>query len=287
MKLRAHNRSLITADLAADLFHPKLLFSATTTGVLDRLRCKARTVTLYYGADLKLRGSLIGTVISLNCRGVTSSAKMTALHTTNAGANARATAAANIVRRAWSHTSILTFLLVCSVFLNVLLAQRVSRIEGTLLDMRLKLAEPLAVGSSVPPIAARDLDGSPVLISYTGSEPPTVLYIFTPDCVWCMRNLENVRTLADSVRNEYRFIGLSLNDDKLRDYVAQHSLDFPIYSDLRGTVRMAYRLSATPHTIVISAEGRILRSWEGAYAGDLQREVEEYFHVRLPGITEL
>lgn len=42
-----------------------------------------------------------------------------------------------------------------------------------------------------------------------------------------------------------------------------------------------------PQTIVVSAEGRILQSWMGAYAGEQRKAIEAYFHVSLPGLREL
>jgi hypothetical protein len=35
----------------------------------------------------------------------------------------------------------------------------------------------------------------------------------------------------------------------------------------------------------VSSDGKIIKSWFGAYSGDLQREVEEYFKTHLPGIV--
>jgi hypothetical protein len=39
---------------------------------------------------------------------------------------------------------------------------------------------------------------------------------------------------------------------------------------------------ATPQTIVLTRKGTVLRSWTGAYAGEVRREIEEYFDVVLP-----
>ncbi|MGE0887721.1 MAG: hypothetical protein AB7P14_29725 [Blastocatellales bacterium] len=45
-------------------------------------------------------------------------------------------------------------------------------------------------------------------------------------------------------------------------------------------------LGSTPQTIVISPEGKVLKNWVGAY-GSSKPEIEAYFGVQLPGITEL
>jgi hypothetical protein len=47
-----------------------------------------------------------------------------------------------------------------------------------------------------------------------------------------------------------------------------------------------YKLGGTPQTIVVSPQGQVTRIWSGAFAEDLQREVEDYFSVKLPGIMD-
>jgi hypothetical protein len=44
-------------------------------------------------------------------------------------------------------------------------------------------------------------------------------------------------------------------------------------------------LGSTPQTIVISPEGRVLKNWTGSYGEQVQAELEEYFQIRLPGLT--
>jgi hypothetical protein len=46
-------------------------------------------------------------------------------------------------------------------------------------------------------------------------------------------------------------------------------------------------ITGTPRTIVISNEGRVLRDWIGVFVGDTQRDVEQFFGVRLPGLSSL
>src|SRR5260370_7054253 len=68
--------------------------------------------------------------------------------------------------------------LVISVALNVLLAEKVRRLNhfraGSIADHLLK------AGSTVPPIAAKRLDGQQERISYHGASQRTFLYIFPP-----------------------------------------------------------------------------------------------------------
>lgn len=185
-----------------------------------------------------------------------------------------------------SPSSLLTILLLCSLALNFQLARKVASLKESLATS--PGGGRLTVGDPVPPIEAKDLDQRPAVISYLGSEQPTVLYVFSPQCGWCSRNLQNMKALAESARGRYRFAMLSLSRNSLREYVAENGLgDIPVYGDLSEGVKEAYKITGTPRTIVVSNEGRVLKVWAGAYAGATQKEVEEYFNLKLPGLTEL
>jgi len=176
-----------------------------------------------------------------------------------------------------------TVALVVSVALNVVLAHRVRTITHAQSE---RIAERLlTVGTSVPAIMAKRLDGQEETISYGGVNQSTVLYIFTPPCTWCARNMDNLKTLLDKERGQYRFIGLSLSADALPEYVAKNDLKLPVYSGLSNETKAAYKLSGTPQTIVVSPEGKVLQDWAGAYVGEQKSQVEAFFHVTLPGIT--
>jgi hypothetical protein len=175
--------------------------------------------------------------------------------------------------------------LAVSVTLNVLLARRVRSLTYA---RSASMAEyQLQVGSAVPPIAVKRLGGQKEVISYQGVNQTTILYVFTPPCSWCARNMDNFKTLLGKESGEYRFIALSLSDDTLAEYVAKNDLKLPVYSGLSMDTKAAYKLSGTPQTIVISPEGRVLQNWMGAYVGDQKSQVEAFFHVTLPGLKEL
>ena len=179
---------------------------------------------------------------------------------------------------------ILAVLLVCSLGINVLLARRAAKL--TTLVSRMKSESRLTQGDKVPAITARDLQGRPAVLDYAGTNLPTVLFVITPTCGWCTKNIMNMRTLAANASDRYRFVGLSLESDKLVDYVTQNKLEFPVYTDLPLLPMKRYKLGGTPQTIIVSPEGEVLKVWSGAFAENLQKDVESYFGVTLPGITD-
>jgi thioredoxin-related protein len=124
------------------------------------------------------------------------------------------------------------------------------------------------------------------MINYADVSQPTVLYIFSPACVWCNRNLENIKTLAHERGNSYRFIGLSLSDDKLKEFVEARQLNFPVYKNLSPESARLLGIEGTPQTIIVSHEGKVLKNWAGAFGPDLQPEVENFFDLHLPGVSQ-
>jgi len=176
----------------------------------------------------------------------------------------------------------MTVALVVSVTLNVLLAHRVRSLVH---QRSARVAEyQLKIGTTVPAITAQRLAGQQEIISYQETNQPTVLYIFTPGCLWCARNIESFKTLAKKESSQYRFIGISLSEQGLADYVAKNDLKLPIYSRLSAETLKTYKLGSTPETIVVSPESRVLEDWAGAYAGDQQSQVEAFFRISLPGL---
>ena len=179
---------------------------------------------------------------------------------------------------------ILGALLVCSLGINVLLARRVNSLKA--LVGLIKSEARLAQGDTVPPIVARDPQGHTAVLDYSSTRVPTVLFVISPTCGWCTKNIMNMRALADRAGDRYRFVGLSLSSEKLGEYVAENKLQFPVYTDLPYLPMKDYKLGGTPQTIVVSPKGEVLKTWSGAFAEGLQKDVETYFGVNLPGIMD-
>jgi hypothetical protein len=175
--------------------------------------------------------------------------------------------------------------LVVSITLNVLLAHKIRSL--TYIRSARTAEYLLKINAAVPPITAKRLGRQQEVISYESTNRSTVLYVFTPPCSWCARNMGNFKTLLDKESSQYRFIGLSLSEEGLAAYVAKNELKLPVYSDLSTETKVAYKLSGTPQTIVVSPEGRVLQDWIGAYVGGQKSQIEAFFHVSLPGLQDV
>jgi peroxiredoxin len=170
----------------------------------------------------------------------------------------------------------LTLLLFASTFVNVLQINTIRRLqhEGA------ATARGLRIGDVVPPLHARTPAGTDVVIDYAAAKA-TVLYVFSPSCGWCNQNAEAWSKLVRGLDHRYPTIGLSLDKKGLSDFLAKHAVTFPVYTDIPKDLLRAYKLGDTPHTLVISREGRVMASWSGAYKAPLQHTIEGYFGVHL------
>jgi peroxiredoxin len=174
---------------------------------------------------------------------------------------------------------IMSVLLALSGVVNILLARELSSLKLALQSKR-----ELSVGDSVQSIIAHSLDGTPATIEVSDHTLPTVLYVFSPQCIWCTRNSDNIKAIENSLNGKYRFIGLSMSAVSLEEYITSSNLSFPVYKEPDRRSIADFRLGGTPQTLVISPDGKVVKSWHGAYSGDQKKDVENFFGVNLPGI---
>jgi peroxiredoxin len=184
------------------------------------------------------------------------------------------------IRGSQGDLTLVLLLLAASLGLNVYLAPRALRAPRPVPP-----PPTLSVGEVVPPLEAQRLQGRRETVSYADEARPTVVYVFSPSCPWCRKNLANIKRLFEARQGEYRFVGLSSDDTQLADYVAENGLAFPVYSGIAEPLRRAYKLGGVPQTLVISPQGKVLKNWQGAYAGPNQTDVEAFFAVKLPGLS--
>ena len=140
--------------------------------------------------------------------------------------------------------------------------------------------EPLRVGQRVPPLEATLLRSSSVL----GPGRNTLLYVFSPACMWSERNLANAKVLAARAGQRYQFAALAVTEAGIADYLKAEGLDWTVYVSPSERTQREYKLYSTPQTIELSPEGEVLKVWYGALEGERKSEVESHFGVALPGL---
>ena len=181
----------------------------------------------------------------------------------------------------WNRSSLVSVLtaalLVLSVGVNVLQARRIK----TMVDAKAAVAS--SVGHQVVPLQGFSAEGVPVL-KPVAKDVPTVLYYFSPTCVWCDRNWDNIRALDGGAKGRYRVV-LVTRARGVRQYLAERGLNLDVVEGISESVVEAYRFNGTPQTVVASIEGIVTHDWRGAFTPRIERKIEELFGVLLPGVV--
>jgi AhpC/TSA family len=141
-----------------------------------------------------------------------------------------------------------------------------------------------AIGSVLPALDAERFSGTREQVQFGREGRPTLIYVFSPSCGWCAKNLDNLKAVLSAVTRSHRVIALSLEPD-VQDYIKKTGLEVPIYVKPSQRIFAAYGLGPTPLTLVVAPDGKVIRSWVGAYSGAVKSEVESYFQVKLPGFV--
>lgn len=173
--------------------------------------------------------------------------------------------------------AVLFFVLTASLVLNVLLATRAQR-------PRTSRIAGVTVGGRLSSITARDHRGLTKSLRLDDGAS-SIVYIMSPSCVWCARNLDNIRKLYSATASQYRFVGFSNTMDGLDKYAESGALPFPLYTVDSKSLRAPLDLSVTPQTVVVLGDGKVEKVWVGALAGDRKDAVERFFGVSLPGLV--
>jgi peroxiredoxin len=178
----------------------------------------------------------------------------------------------------------LVLLTVSSLVLNVALSARVLRQQQVIRG----LTPPPVVklGTRVGPVVGKDITGKPVTLE-PQSANGTILYVFAPDFGWCKKNRDNIRSVvAAATARGMKVYAVTLVEQGTKEFLAEHQLAVPIIVPSEST-KKAYGMGGTPQTIVLGSDGTVARNWKGAFSNKTASDIEDFFRIRLPGLTEI
>lgn len=174
-------------------------------------------------------------------------------------------------------------LLAVSVAINLLLTKEV--VQQRNLVQLLSSNRKLTVGETAPTLSAHDKNGQEVSINLSGRRFPTVLYLHSVTCHWCEQNNENLRHLALQSPGKYQLITLLMEPAaKAPNFISYPNTESLFDSSVES--RIIFDLSATPATILFSAEGKVEKIWKGAYGSERKIDIEKTLGIQVPGLSE-
>ncbi len=185
-----------------------------------------------------------------------------------------------LVRSVLRVDAIVLVILCGSLGLNVYLTiQRARAPIATQVGERPQL---IKAGTQAPAFEAYAA-GKPIALTFTDSTQDTLLYVYSPTCHWCERNKANIRAILKS-RPDLRIVGVSLGNTGSDPMAEQIGFETVVHPTAKTVA--AYGLAATPSTVLVSHDGKVVQSWSGAYTGTLGSAVSKVLAVNLPGLID-
>ncbi|HYB12662.1 MAG TPA: redoxin domain-containing protein [Myxococcota bacterium] len=123
----------------------------------------------------------------------------------------------------------------------------------------------LSAGSLAPPFLLRTPGGDEVGIARPVGSPAVLLFFFKHDCPTCDFVAPLVGRLAQALAGAgLRSVAVSQSDSRSSlAFKEKHALEIPLALDEELSVSEAYSFDAVPCLVLISSEGRVLRTFQG------------------------
>ncbi|MBD7953600.1 TlpA family protein disulfide reductase [Stenotrophomonas sp. Sa5BUN4] len=127
------------------------------------------------------------------------------------------------------------------------------------------------IGDPLPPIVLPDLSGAPVdLQRFHGR--PLLINVWASWCAPCVEEMPELAHFAAAQRDQgVQVLGLALDTaEGVQDFLRRVPVDYPIVLESPGPADASVRLGNTqgllPYTVLVDAQGRIVRQKLGPFA---------------------
>ncbi len=168
-----------------------------------------------------------------------------------------------------------------SVFFEPRIAQRLARTEAgqRVLDTTLRARAPAAPdgvivaerGGIVPPMQVRALDGRVVQLPEAWAGRATLVNLWASWCAPCLKEMPELDAYArQQGADGVQVVGIALDDAAaVQAFVSRLGIGYPSLVDAPGPadagVRLGNPAGVLPYTVLVSAEGRLLKTRIGPF----------------------
>ena len=168
-----------------------------------------------------------------------------------------------------------------SVFFDPSIATRLAGTEPgqRVLDAVLKAQAPTPPdevivaerGSIIPHMTLPDASGTATQLPQAWLGKPTLVNLWATWCAPCLKEMPDLQAFADEQpANGVHVVGIALDDAAaVREFLQQHHITYPTLVDAPGPadagVRLGNPAGVLPYTILISADGRLLKTKVGPF----------------------
>lgn len=127
-------------------------------------------------------------------------------------------------------------------------------------------------GERVPVMSLAGLDGRPVQLPSAYAGRPVLINVWATWCGPCIKEMPELQRFSDEqARNGVQVVGIALDDARaVRDFLKRVRVTYPILLDSSGPADAGVRLGnpkgVLPYSILVSADGRLLKQRIGPFA---------------------
>lgn len=136
-------------------------------------------------------------------------------------------------------------------------------------------------GAALPPLRLRSLDGPLVTLPADYAGRPVLINVWASWCGPCIREMPALQRFhAQQGRNGVQVVGIALDDPQaVQAFIARAGVRYPILVDVPGPADAGVRLGdpkgILPYSVLVGADGRVLRQHLGPLADD---EIAQWVH---------
>ncbi len=139
-------------------------------------------------------------------------------------------------------------------------------------------AEGSSKTTSAPDFTLKDINGKQVKLSQVLESGPVLLDFWATWCVPCKQALPHLAKIHETYKDKgFTLLAISTDNTrsvgKVRPYARSQKWEFPVLLDTDNELLKRYRGTSVPHTVLISQEGNIIKTWIGYHPGE-EEEIE-------------
>lgn len=135
-------------------------------------------------------------------------------------------------------------------------------------------------GDIVPSMTLADPDGGNVELPKAWAGKPTLVNLWATWCAPCLKEMPELQAFAgEQDATGVQVVGIALDDaGAVREFLRQHRINYPSLVEAPGPadagVRLGNPAGVLPYTVLVSADGRLLKTKIGPF--DDKQDIEEW-----------
>jgi hypothetical protein len=138
--------------------------------------------------------------------------------------------------------------------------------------------QPLAVlqrNDQLPPVHALSVQNDSLKLTYSPDDPYTLLFLFSPSCEACDKNIGFWNSLARERQADWlRIVAFSSGSlAEAGEFLARNEFVVPTLAVTDESLLAPYKGDVVPQTVLISPVGVVLKSWPGSLDAGRQLEI--------------